>query len=270
MPFERPELKSYADFAEALADAARDETLPRFRAGAPADNKAAIGFDPVTDADREAERRMRTLIAEAYPGHGICGEEFGHSNEHAALCWVLDPIDGTRAFVCGAATWTTLIALEVDGASVVGVIDQPFTDERWVGVGGRATHARAGAKRICRASGVLSLAAARISTTDPRADGYFEPEEAAAFAELARASRLARFSFDAYAYGLLALGELDLVVEASLKRYDVAALVPVVEGAGGVITGWRGEPLAESPRGRIVAAATPALHREALGRLKSV
>ncbi|HXI86306.1 MAG TPA: inositol monophosphatase family protein, partial [Parvularculaceae bacterium] len=234
------DLSEYARFACRLARAARAETLPRFRAGVLAANKSETAFDPVTDADREAERALRRLIVEAYPAHGIVGEEFGSEREEAEWRWVLDPVDGTRAFVCGAPSWATLIALEHCQRPLIGVIDQPFTDECWIGVSGKSTYERAGARRTCETSGVEDIAIARISTTDPRGTGYFNAEEAAAFSRIAAASRLARFGFDAYGYGLLALGEVDLVIEASLKRHDYAALVPVVEGAGGVITGWRG------------------------------
>lgn len=270
MPFDPTKIETFAIFADRLAVAARAETLPRFRAGAVADNKAASGFDPVTDADREAERAMRELIAADFPAHGVLGEEFGAVNESAEWRWVLDPVDGTRAFVCGSATWTTLIALEHEGAAVIGVIDQPFTEERWTGFGGRTLYRRGDFAASCRTSGATDLRAARVSTTDPRADNYFSHDEAAAFADVAAVARVARFSFDAYAYGLLALGEIDLVIESGLKRHDYAALDPIIGGAGGVVSGWRGEPLAESPRGRIVAAASPGLHAAALARLAAV
>lgn len=258
----------FAAFAARLADAARAETLPRFRANAPIENKAGMLFDPVTDADREAERCIRRLIAAIYPRHGIIGEEFGKENAGAEWRWVLDPVDGTRAFICGIASWATLIALERNGAPVLSVIDQPFTDERWTGRaakdGGGAEYARGGVRRACRTSGLETLARARIVTTDPRKEGYFTREEAEAFAAVAAKTRVARFSLDAYAYGLLALGEVDLVMEASLSHHDYAALIPVVEGAGGVITGWKGESVSDSARGRVIAAASPALHQAAL------
>jgi myo-inositol-1(or 4)-monophosphatase len=255
----------FKGFAARLADAARAETLPRFRAKAEVHNKAGMLFDPVTDADREAERAIRRLIGAMYPQHGIIGEEFGKENETADWRWVLDPVDGTRAFICGVASWATLIALERRGAPVLGLIDQPFTDERWIGLaGGGTSYARGGAARDCRVSGVKELSRARIVTTDPRKEGYFTREEAEAFGKLAAETRVARFSLDAYAYGLLALGEVDLVMEASLSHHDYAALIPVVEGAGGVITGWNGESVHASERGRLLAAASPALHEAAL------
>lgn len=261
------EYDELARFAARLADAARQETLPRFRAGAEIFNKAQGAFDPVTEADREAERRLREMIREVYPGHGIIGEEFGAEVVGAEWRWVLDPVDGTRAFVCGIASWATLVALERSARPIIGVIDQPFTDERWIGAAGRTTYARGGASAPCRTSGVTRLCEARVSTTDPRGTGYFSDEEAAAFASIAEEARFVRFSLDAYAYGLLALGELDLVIEASLKHHDFAALIPVIEGAGGVVTDWRGAAPGEAGGGRLVAAATPELHAAALERL---
>ena len=262
-------LSDYAVFARRLADAARRETLPRFRGRTDIIEKDGPQFDPVTDADREAERVMRAMIAAAHPDHGIIGEEFGKERADAQWRWVLDPVDGTRAFVCGAATWTTLVALERDGAPVLGLIDQPFIGECWLAVDGETEHVRGDARTVCRTSGVTALAEARISTTDPRpAVAYFTDEEAAAFERVAHASRVARFSFDAYAYGLLALGELDLVLETGLQHHDYAALAPVVEGAGGVITNWRGDPPGTDDRGETVAAATPALHEAALKLLQ--
>ncbi len=263
-------LKEVSVFAGRLADAARIETLPRFRAGAKVFNKAGIWFDPVTDADREAERALRRMINAVYPNHGVIGEEFGAERADADWRWVIDPVDGTRAFMCGVSTWATLIGLERNGAPALGVIDQPFTDERWVGAGGRSAYRRGGEERACKTSGVTDMKHARISTTDPRREAYFTADEAAAFATIAERSQVARFSLDAYAYGLLAIGEIDLVVESSLKHHDYCALVSVVEGAGGVISGWKGEPLGDCARGRIVAAATPELHLAALGFLREV
>lgn len=262
--------KEFAVFAGRLADAARGETLPRFRAGTEIANKAGIWFDPVTDADREAERSIRRMIGSVYPRHGVIGEEFGAERADADWRWVIDPVDGTRAFVCGVATWATLIGLERGGKPALGLIDQPFTDERWVGAAGRATYRRGGVERACRTSGVADLDRARLSTTDPRREAYFTGDEAEAFAAVAAKSQVARFSLDAYAYGLLAIGEIDLVVESSLKRHDFSALVPIVEAAGGVISGWEGEPLGDDARGRIIASASPALHAAALEILRGV
>ncbi|MBI1391113.1 MAG: histidinol-phosphatase [Alphaproteobacteria bacterium] len=257
-------------FAERLADAARAETLPRFRAGAQIYNKAGMWFDPVTDADREAERAQRRLIEAMYPDHGILGEEFGETRPEASARWVLDPVDGTRAFVCGAATWATLIAHEINQSPVLGVIDQPFTDERWIGDGAACVYRRAGVEAPSRVSGCAELGKARITTTDPRSTAYFTRAEALAFEAVADAARLARFGFDAYGYALLALGEMDLVMEAGLQRHDYAALVPVIEGAGGVVTNWRGERPGADDRGEILAAGSAPLHAEALALIADV
>lgn len=264
MSLSSDELKQFADFAQRLAAAARAETLPRFRSGAHIVNKAGADFDPVTDADREAERVISEMIGEAFPEHGLLGEEFGERPARGALRWVIDPVDGTRAFVSGSPTWTTLIALEKDEVPVIGVVDQPYTDECWIAANGETRFVRGETSVAARTSGVTDLSTARISTTDPRLDGYMNEGAVSAFSRLAGATRLARFSLDAYAYGLLAIGELDIVAETSLQRHDYAALKPVVEGAGGVVTNWRGEPLGSDDRGEMLAAATPALHAAAL------
>ncbi len=265
-----PPLAELRAFADRLADAARAETAPRFRDGAAVFNKAGIWFDPVTDADREAERVMRRMIEAMYPEHGVLGEEFGETTGAGDWRWVLDPVDGTRAFVCGAPTWMTLIGLERAGTPTLGVIDQPFTDERWVGVAGETTYRRGETVAPARVSGLEALGKARLATTDPRRGQYFSEAEAAAFERLAGDVRLARFGMDAYAYALLAIGEFDLVVESGLQRYDYCALVPVVEGAGGVFTNWDGDPPGADDRGRTLAAASPALHEAALAILANV
>ncbi len=251
-------------FAARIADAARAETLPRFRAGAAIDLKAGARFDPVTDADREAERALRRLIEATYPDHGVIGEEFGETRADAPARWVLDPVDGTRAFICGAPTWATLIAFERHARPVLGLIDQPFTDERWIGDGAACLYRRGGEEREARVSGCASLAEARVTTTDPRGTEYFTAQEAATFAAVSTKARATRFGYDAYGYALLALGEIDLVVEAGLARHDYAALLPVIEGAGGVASNWDGAPVGADGRGEVIAAATPGLLAEAL------
>ena len=243
------------------------ETLSRFRKGVAVVNKAGENFDPVTEGDKEGERVQRALIQEHFPEHGIIGEEFGVTETQGPWRWVLDPIDGTRAFVCGIATWTTLIALEYEEKPVLGLIDQPYANERWIGWGGKTVFRRSG-EEVCTTSPVTDINAARLSTTDPRATAYFDEAEAAAYARVADKARLERFSLDAYGYGHLALGELDLVIEAGLQHHDYAALVPVVEGAGGVITNWRGEPVGSDDRNEVIAAATPDLHEKAMDTLR--
>ena len=259
---------SFVAFAHQLADVARDQTLPRFRAAVAVQNKLDTDFDPVTDADREAERAIRARIQAAYPEHGILGEEFEPVRPDAPLRWVLDPVDGTRAFICGIPSWTTLIALERHGAPFLGVIDQPHIGERWLGTLYDTRFVRGGSVRSAKASGRTTLARARLSTTDPRPTAYFDERDAAAFDRLASRAEVCRFSLDAYAYALLASGELDLVVEAGLAHYDYAALAPVVRGSGGVITNWQGGPFDARAGGHVIAAATPQLHAEALAVLR--
>lgn len=265
---ENQELTQYLAFADRLVDAARSETVKRFRGGAAIFNKAGMWFDPVTDGDREAERRIRQLISKMYPDHVVIGEEFGKSGGDGPWRWVIDPIDGTRAFVCGTPTWTTLIALEYEEKPVFGIIDQPWLGETWIGANGVTTYRFRDEERQCKTSGVDDLTRARISTTDPRDKEYFTQREAAAFARLTSATRVARFSMDAYAYALLAIGELDIVAEASLQHHDFAALIPVIEGAGGVITNWRGEPVGTDERGEILASASERLHAAAVDVLQ--
>lgn len=267
--FSDRQLADLTAFAGRLADAARAETLPRFRAGLVAENKADRGFDPVTEADRAAEAAIRTIIELEHPDHGIIGEEYGNTGADRDLRWVLDPVDGTRSFICGLPLWTTLIALECGGRPVIGVIDQPFTDERWLGAPGLAVYTRGTTRTPVRTDANARLATARLHTTDQRAGphGYFTDGEAAAFTRTANAARLTRFGLDAYGYAQLAAGGLDAVIEAGVQRYDVAAPIALIRAAGGVITDWAGgDPLAGG-RIRIAAAANEALHAELLEEL---
>lgn len=264
MTDENISLPQIRDFAQRLADAARRETLPRFRTGIAVFNKAGMWFDPVTDADREAERAQRRLIEAMYPKHAILGEEFGEVRAGAPVRWVLDPVDGTRAFVCGAPTWTTLIGVEFDRAPRLGVIDQPFLDERWIGDADGTVYQRGDDVRAARVSTCRQLEKARITTTDPRTTAYFSRTEAKAFDAVATAARLVRFGYDAYGYALLALGEIDVVMESGLARHDYSALLPVVRGAGGLATNWSGADVGSDDRGELLVAATPELHADVL------
>jgi histidinol-phosphatase len=212
----------------------------------------------VTAADRAAEKEMRSLIEARFPAHGIIGEEFGRVRENAELVWVLDPIDGTKSFISGVPLFGTLIALTRGGRPILGIIDQPISHERWVGVAGRSTTLN-GAVVHCRACAVLAAATLFATTPD-----MFKDDDAAAFARVSSAVKLTRFGADCYAYGLLAAGFIDLVLEASLKPYDFCAVVPIVEGAGGIATDWRGAGLGIASDGRILVAGDRRTHRSAL------
>lgn len=252
------ELIDFAAFAERLAAAAREVTLNHDGACGDVINKAQAGFDPVTAADRQAEQVIRALIAEAYPEHGVEGEEFEPVSGSGAWRWSLDPIDGTRAFICGLPSWTTLIALLRHERPVVGVIDAPRLDELHLGAGSAAFLVAAGRRTPIRTSGCTDLAAARLATTDPF---LFAGSEWNAFDRARRAVRVTRYGLDAYAYARLAAGSLDLVIESGLKPHDYHALVPVVRSAGGVIGDWSGED--DLSRGRVLAAASQPLFEAA-------
>ena len=249
-----------ADFMRRIAAAAAAETLPRFRlAGLVSHNKHAAGFDPVTEADREAEQAIRALIREAFPDHGIVGEEFGAENADSRHVWVIDPIDGTRAFISGLPLWGTLVGLTEGGDAVAGMMSQPFTGELfWADDEGSHYDGPGGARRLA-VRATRAVADATLCTTTP---ALFSGAKRAAYDRLEGAVRLARYGTDCYAYAMLAAGNIDLVVETELQPYDIVALVPIIERAGGVITTWDGGPAEKA--GNIVAAATPELHEAAL------
>lgn len=250
--------------AHRLADAARAITLPLFRSPRlGTDNKAATGFDPVTRADREAEAAMRALLAELRPDDAILGEEMGATPGRSGLTWVLDPVDGTRAFISGAPSWGTLIALMDETGPIYGMIDQPFTGERFEG--GRDLAAQLSGRGPRQALAVrphAALAEATLLTTFPELGS---PAEAVAFQRVARQARLVRYGLDCYAYALLAAGHVDLVIEAGLQSYDIAAPIAVITAAGGLVTDWQGGPAHGG--GQVLAAASPSLHRAALAAL---
>lgn len=256
----RPTDKTLIDFAHLLADQAAKATLPHFRKVIAVQDKGSTDdFDPVTQADRNAERVMSRLIAKHYPDHGLVGEEFGTRNEGARLRWVLDPVDGTRAFIMGQPLWGTLIGL-VDGETpAVGLMAQPFTQERFWGSSAGAFWRRAGgsSRRIKSRTG-LKLADAILASTAPNLVKGHE----SAFARVSAATRMTRFGGDCYNYCLLASGFVDIIIEAGLKTYDVVALIPIIERAGGVITTWEGK--AATHGGRIVASGDPRLHDQVL------
>ncbi|MEZ5999556.1 histidinol-phosphatase [Hyphomonas sp.] len=252
--------------ANRLADAAWSAIRPHFRALSAIDNKAGAGqsYDPVTEADRAAEKAMRDIIARERPHHGITGEEFGESPSSSGWRWVLDPVDGTRAFVAGLPVWTTLISL-VDpmGFPLIGVIDQPVLSERYIGWPGGAALQTPGGRSPLNVTDIPSLSEAVISTTDPYMLKGLEQE---AWASLRGASRLARYGLDAYAYARLAGGTIHLVAESGLKAWDVAALIPVITGAGGHATDWTGAPA--SLGGQVLCTASDAVMDQALALLE--
>jgi inositol-phosphate phosphatase / L-galactose 1-phosphate phosphatase / histidinol-phosphatase len=241
--------------AHRLADAARPIAARYFRTGVTVDDKSDLS--PVTIADREAETAMRALLSQHVPEHGVFGEEHGAVRTDAEYVWVLDPIDGTKAFITGLPIFGTLIALLHRGVPVLGIIDQPILKERWIGVTGeRSTlNGKAIAVRPCG-----SLEQAYMYSTAPM---MFPGDYGKSHRALTERVKLFRWGGDCYAYGLLAAGHVDLVVEASLKLYDFAALVPVIKGAGGHITDWRGNPLDMHSDGTVIAAGDPAVHRAA-------
>lgn len=246
------DLKAEIALAHRLADAARAEILPHFRTQV--DSESKDDATPVSVADRAAEEAMRRILKAEVPQDGVHGEEFGIEVGKSRRQWVLDPIDGTTAFLAGRPIFATLIALLVDGFPVMGVIDQPINGERWVGVMGEATtfNGKPVSTRRCR-----ELSAATIATTGPQ---YFSQEEGDAFMALASQTDHKRMVMggDCYNYACLASGHIDIVCEAGLKLYDYAALVPVVEGAGGMMSDWNGEPLHAGSDGRVLALGDPA------------
>lgn len=250
--------------AHAMADAARIETLRHFRGGAlGVENKLSSGFDPVTIADRSAETAMRAVLAIRRPDDGIMGEEFGATPGTSGLTWVLDPIDGTRSYLSGMPTWGVLISVQTDDGVLFGIIDQPFTGERFIGGLGLADWHRADAHRKLAVRPCRSLDQAILFTTYPEVG---KPVEAAGFQAVAKNVQLVRYGADCYAYALIALGQIDLVIEAGLQNYDVQAPIAVIEAAGGIMTDWQGRPCWHG--GRILAAGDKAVHAEALKILR--
>ncbi len=247
-------------FVERLATVAGEAVMPFFRTTIGVENKKdGRGFDPVTAADHAGEAAMRQLIKATFPSHGIVGEEFGSEAEDAEYVWVLDPIDGTRGFITGLPTWGTLIGLLKGGVAVYGVMSQPFTKERFWGDGGSARVKGTLGERKLRTRQCAQLEDAIVSSTSPR---IFKGRDLEALEAVEAATRDIRFGGDCYAYCMLAAGQIDLIVETSLKPYDIVALIPIIEGAGGVVTDWQGGPATNG--GRIVAAGDRRVHAAAL------
>lgn len=250
-------------FFDLLAEAARKQTLPRFRVGADVVNKEADGFDPVTEGDRAAEIAIRTLIEEHFPDHGILGEEHGSVGLDREYVWVIDPIDGTRAFISGVPVWGTLIGLYRNGEAVMGLIDQPFTGERYFADGAVSRYAGPDGGKVLSTRPCERLSDAILFTTSPH---LFTEGRKARFEAVQDQVRLFRYGCDCYAYALLAAGHIDLVVECGLKPYDVGGLIPVIEQAGGVITTWDGGPAENG--GEIIAAGSRKVYEEAMALLR--
>mgnify|MGYP001096392486 CR=1 FL=1 len=250
--------------AHLMADAARAAILPYFRQpGLQSQNKDAGGFDPVTEADRAAETAMRDLLGRHRPDDGIWGEEFGQQSGTSGRTWVLDPIDGTRGFISGTPTWGVLIALSGVDGPFLGIIDQPYTGERFVGAPGLA--------EMTGPTGVLPLAVRATSLLDQAILFTTFPEvgttaDRAGFDAVAAQVKLTRFGMDCYAYALLAAGQIDLVIEAGLNAYDIQAPIAVIEAAGGIVTNWQGGPAHQG--GRVLAAANADVHAAALDILR--
>ncbi|MGD0190554.1 MAG: histidinol-phosphatase [Rhizomicrobium sp.] len=257
-------------FAHRLADAAGEVIRPYFRARIDVvDKRPTVGgkpvFDPVTEADKNAEAAIRAIIRRERPGDGILGEEWGEEEGTSGYRWVLDPVDGTRGFITGRHEWGSLIALEFDSLPILGVLDQPVLRERFVGANGAAHFHTGGEKRRLETRSCASLADAILCATHP--DAYFADGEQAAFKRVEREVRMTRWGGDCYIFAALALGFVDLIVESTFNRWDIAALIPIVAGAGGIVTDWQGGDC--SAGGQILAAGDARMHAAAVALLNS-
>jgi histidinol-phosphatase len=256
---------NYVATAHVLADQAGAVIMPHFRSRIEITHKGGAAFDPVTAADLAAETAIRTSLTELYPSHGIVGEEFGSIRADADYCWIIDPIDGTRAFILGQPLWGTLIGLLKDGEPMLGLMDQPFTGERFWSGKDHALFRHHGAERQMQTRACATLDDALLTASTP--EMFTTEEEQAKFRAISGAVRLTRFGGDCYNYCLLALGQIDLVVEAGLKPFDILPLIPIIEKAGGVVSAWDGG----DPRdgGRILATGDPRLHEAAVAKLSA-
>jgi histidinol phosphatase-like enzyme (inositol monophosphatase family) len=244
------------------ADIAANHTLPRFRTALTVDNKWTEGFDPVTEADRQAELAVREVIAARFPDHGLIGEEWDDKPSDGRFAWVIDPIDGTRAFISGVPVWGTLVGLLVDGRAVAGLMAQPFTGEVYLSLPGEAHYFRGKESAPLSTSSVTELRRAKVTTTSPDLFLRAGRDLTLPWRAISDGALTVRYGLDCYGYCLLAAGHLDLVVEAGLKNVDIAPLIPLIRNAGGVVTTWDGGEAEDG--GNIVAAATPQLHAEAM------
>ncbi|HEU4659177.1 MAG TPA: histidinol-phosphatase [Pseudolabrys sp.] len=249
----------FAAFVDRLATASGEIILPFFRTTLAVDNKQPAGFDPVTAADRAAENTMRNLIRQNFPSHGILGEEYGAERTDAEYVWVLDPIDGTKSFIAGLPAWGTLIALMRFGEPVFGMMHQPFTRERFSGDGGAAHYRGPAGTREMHVRACEKIGDALLATTSPL---LMNEADRARFRGVENEVRLSRYGGDCYAYCMLAAGHIDLVIETELKPHDIVPLIPIIAGAGGIVTTWENGPAHGG--GRIVAAGDSRVHQAAL------
>lgn len=257
-------LDEFVTFAHRLADISGETILPHFRNLKTVDDKSlGEDFDPVTVADRAAEEVIRSEIAAHWPGHGITGEEFSDSNADAEFCWIIDPIDGTRPFLAGLPVWGSLIGLQHRGKPVIGMMNQPFTRERfWAGPSG-AFYRGPNSEKPLETRKCAGLEQAIVTTTGP--DMFASDADRKTFDAMSARGRMRWFSGDCYGYCLLAAGQIDVIAESGLSPHDIVPLVPIVEGAGGKITTWDGGPVTDG--GSVVACGDPSLHDEVIEAL---
>jgi myo-inositol-1(or 4)-monophosphatase len=258
------EITELTGFALELAEAAAAEILPHFRANAPIDIKAAEVWDPVTEGDRAGERAMRHLIEKRYPAHGIIGEEYGKRDGTSGLTWILDPVDGTRAFVIGLPTWATLIALYADGRPLLGVMCQPFVGDTFYGNPDGAWLRHRGEERQLRVAPQRSLADSMGGTTSPH---LYKDAHAASFDRLRGTMKSMRYGLDSYSFCLMASGHLDIAMDPVLQIYDIAALIPIMTGAGGIVSSWSGTD--PSQGGNVIATSSQRLMDQALAIMQA-
>lgn len=254
----------FQGFVDDLATSSGEAILPFFRTTLSIENKKIGVFDPVTQADRAAEQAMRAMIQRSFPDHGIIGEEFGAERPDAEYVWVLDPIDGTKSFIAGMPAWGTLIALTRFGEPMFGMMHQPFTRERFSGNGNTAIYRGPGGNRELRVRSCGALDEALLFTTSPLLMNAADRER---FARVESAVKLSRYGGDCYQYCMLAAGHIDLVIETELKPHDIVPLIPIIRGAGGIVTTWEGEP--PEIGGRVIAAGDRRVHEAALAMLRS-
>jgi myo-inositol-1(or 4)-monophosphatase len=257
----RHDIPRLLSFADTLADAAREAILPYFRATLTVESKGAH-FDPVTEADKGAERAMRALIEGTFPEHGVLGEEYGETAGRSGYQWILDPIDGTRAFISGLPLWGVLIGLYYEGRPLIGAMDQPYLDERYRGWNQGADSVARGARKPLRTRACANLSDATLSSTDGM---LFHGREADAFKRVRTQAKLTRYGYDCYAYCMVAAGHMDCVIESGLKPFDIAALIPILTGAGGGVCAWDGGDASQG--GRVLAYGDARVRDEVLAHL---